>query len=93
MSTTPRTDAARVSAGEDVNAYVPTDFARTLERENNSLRNAQKACETCDGPTVERIKELERELAAERAAHTETARLLFETTAEEDLIRIKKEQP
>lgn len=43
--------------------FVQADFARQLERENQTFRAAQKACEDCDAPRVDRIAELERELA------------------------------
>lgn len=33
------------------------DFARTLERENNTFRAAQKACADCDAPTAEQFKQ------------------------------------
>src|SRR5688572_15674473 len=33
-----------------------------LEAENQTFRNAQKACEDCDAPTMERIAELEKAL-------------------------------
>jgi hypothetical protein len=69
MTPTPRTDAAEFPAhqatrchyGED--PLVDADFARQLERENQTFRAAQKACENCDAPRVDRIAELERELA------------------------------
>jgi hypothetical protein len=31
---------------------------RELEAENVTYRNAQKACETCDGPTIAEFKEM-----------------------------------
>jgi len=67
---TPRTDAAEFNRhsllSERPPQVVPADFARQLERENQTFRAAQKACEDCDAPRVDRIDELERELAAER---------------------------
>lgn len=68
MSDTPRTDAAEivqifVNHPELRTNRVPVEFARQLERENQTFRNAQKACEDCDAPRVDRIAELERELA------------------------------
>ena len=73
---TPRTDAntfnedGKRPTGEDGEILsVPADFARQLERENQTFRAAQKACEDCDAPRVDRIDELERELAAARATH------------------------
>ena len=67
MTPTPRTDAI-AHRGLGSVAYIAemTDFARQLERENHTFRAAQKACEDCDAPRVDRIAELERELAAER---------------------------
>ena len=35
------------------------DRITELEAENHTFRMAQKACETCDAPTMERIAELE----------------------------------
>jgi hypothetical protein len=70
---TPRTDEAQfhitISQNpDDAGVWlVDSDFARLLERENLTFRAAQKACEDCDAPRVDRIDELERELAAERA--------------------------
>ena len=65
MTPTPRTDAI-AHRGLGSVAYIAemTDFARQLERENQTFRAAQKACEDCDAPRVDRIAELERELAA-----------------------------
>ena len=34
-----------------------------LRAENETLRNAQKACEDCDGPTLEEVKQLRAENA------------------------------
>lgn len=64
---TPRTDAI-AHRGLGSVAYIAemTEFARELERENHAFRAAQKAREDCDAPRVDRIAELERELAAER---------------------------
>lgn len=63
---TPRTDAMMFQ-GE----FVQADFARQLERENQTFRAAQKACEDCDAPRVDRIAELEHELAdSEKVANT-----------------------
>ena len=67
MTPTPRTDAI-AHRGLGSVAYIAemTSFARQLERENQTFRAAQKACEDCDAPRVDSIAELERELAAER---------------------------
>ena len=64
MTPTPRTDAI-AHRGHGPTAYIAeiTDLARQLERENQTFRAAQKACEDCDAPRVDRIAELERELA------------------------------
>jgi hypothetical protein len=76
MTPTPRTDAAQfhitISQNpDDAGVWlVDADFARQLERENQTFRAAQKACEDCDAPRVDRIAELERELADQRA-HSE----------------------
>ena len=69
---TPRTDAQPwinryPEYHEGATRWVTTDFARQLERENQTFRAAQKACEDCDAPRVDRIAELERELAAKDA--------------------------
>ena len=76
MTPTPRTDAAEFPAYQATRCQfddplVYADFARQLERENQTFRAAQKACEDCDAPRVDRIAELERELADQRA-HSET---------------------
>jgi chromosome segregation ATPase len=83
MTPTPRTDAAwedalRLPGGGFTCkpnmtglAMEMSKFARQLERENQTFRAAQKACEDCDAPRVDRIAELERELADQRA-HSET---------------------
>lgn len=42
------------------------DRLEELELKNQIFRAAQKACEDCDAPRVDRIAELERDLAAER---------------------------
>ena len=75
MTPTPRTDAAwedalRLPGGGFTCkpnmtglAMEMSKFARQLERENQTFRAAQKACEDCDAPRVDRIAELERELA------------------------------
>ena len=67
---TPRTDKVAESidwTAGDYSGYVQMLLhARQLERENQTFRAAQKACEDCDAPRVDRIDELERELAAER---------------------------
>jgi hypothetical protein len=65
---TPRTDAI-AHRGYNESTYIAemTGLSRQLERENKTFRAAQKACEDCDAPRVDRIAELERELAAERA--------------------------
>lgn len=83
MTPTPRTDEEAeywldpAMSGE--HQIVPADFARQLERENQTFRAAQKACEDCDAPRVGRIAELERELATEReqlAANHEATKLM-----------------
>ena len=68
MTPTPRTDAAEIvqtfaNQPDLRTSRVPIEFARQLERENQTFRNAQKACEDCDAPRVDRIAQLERELA------------------------------
>lgn len=60
---TPRTDANGVSIDQMGCESVSANFARQPERENITLRNAQKICEDCDGPTMEKFKQLERELS------------------------------
>jgi hypothetical protein len=64
MTPTPRTDAI-AHRGLGSVAYIAemTNLARQLERENQTFRAAQKACEDCDAPRVDRIAELERDLA------------------------------
>jgi hypothetical protein len=47
--------------------HQAADRLEELELKNQIFRAAQKACEDCDAPRVDRIAELERELAAERA--------------------------
>jgi hypothetical protein len=66
MTPTPRTDAAETLWNDAGCHVVHADFARQLERENQTFRAAQKACEDCDAPRVDRIAELERELAEAR---------------------------
>jgi len=63
MNDTPRTDAI-AHRGYNESAYISemTGLSRQLERENQTFRAAQKACEDCDAPRVDRIAELEREL-------------------------------
>ena len=67
---TPRTDAAEILWNDTGFFVVPADLARQLERENQTFRAAQKACEDCDAPRVDRIAELERELA-DKDAHAD----------------------
>ena len=67
MTQTPRTDAMASTMFPDGSRWVQIEFARQLERENQTFRAAQKACEDCDAPRVDRIDELERELAAANA--------------------------
>ena len=69
MTPTPRTDAMASTMFPDGSRWVQIEFARQLERENQTFRAAQKACEDCDAPRVDRIDELERELAEARATH------------------------
>jgi hypothetical protein len=86
MTPTPRTDEAvdrfpqpGQPPGTQWPEIVPAEFARQLERENQTFRAAQKACEDCDAPRVDRIAELERELATEReqlTANHEATKLL-----------------
>jgi hypothetical protein len=64
---TPRTDE-RAHKWETGGEWCDAEFARQLERENQTFRNAQKACEYCDAPRVDRIAELERELTELRFA-------------------------
>ena len=79
MTPTPRTDERANSWESTDGQWVSADFARQLERENQTFRAAQKACEDCDAPRVDRIAELERELATEReqlAANHEATKLM-----------------
>lgn len=79
---TPRTD--KVAENIDWNAgdyggYVEMmTHARQLERENQTFRAAQKACEYCDAPRVDRIDELERELTTARDHNEDMRDLLRE---------------
>lgn len=41
-----------------------TQRIRKLEAENATFRNAQKACETCDAPTIAEFKEMKATLRA-----------------------------
>ena len=68
MNDTPRTDAI-AHRGYNESAYISemTGLSRQLERENQTFRAAQKACEDCDAPRVDRIAELERELQETRS--------------------------
>lgn len=50
---TPRTDEKCLGT---LISQVDANFARELERENISLRNAQKICGDCDAPTLEQYK-------------------------------------
>jgi hypothetical protein len=78
MTDTPRTNAiAHRNYNESAYIAEMTDLARQLERENQTFRAAQKACEDCDAPRVDRIAELERELAAERALADRLAGVLL----------------
>lgn len=77
MKPTPRTDAEAdrfPQPGQPPGAQwpeiVPAEFARQLERENLTFRAAQKACEDCDAPRVDRIHELERDLESCRVSET-----------------------
>ena len=79
MTPTPRTDERANSWESTDGQWVNAEFARQLERENQTFRAAQKACEDCDAPRVDRIAELERELAAasdQLAANHEATRLM-----------------
>ena len=79
MTPTPRTDERANNWEPTDGQWVSVDFARQLERENQTFRAAQKACEDCDAPRVDRIAELERELAAESdqlAANHEATKLM-----------------
>ena len=70
-------------------AMEMSKFARELELENQTFRAAQKACEDCDAPRVDRIEELERELEQERQdrkqADVDTIRALGERNDERAL--------
>ena len=66
---TPRTDANVAALTKAPDCYCEAEFARQLERENQTFRAAQKACDDCDAPRVDRIDELERELAEARDTH------------------------
>ena len=88
---TPRTDEAQFHITISQNTddagvwLVDSDFARLLERENLTFRAAQKACEDCDAPRVDRINELERELAtAKEAAASEFCRLNQDVTRQSE---------
>lgn len=67
MTPTPRTDAQwqsiTATSPWDAAAEQMRQHARQLERENQTFRAAQKACEDCDAPRVDRIAELESDLA------------------------------
>lgn len=55
-SKTPRVDAmVKLLHGSDSQPFL--DFARTLETENITLRNAQKACEFCDESYIEQLRQ------------------------------------
>jgi chromosome segregation ATPase len=86
---TPRTDKVAESidwTDGDYSGYVQMLLhARQLERENLTFRAAQKACEDCDAPRVDRIDELERELAtAKEAAAAEFCRLNQDVTRQSE---------
>lgn len=59
MSDTPRTDEhwTTLPNGSESALHQMQKFSRTLERENNTLRAAQKACADCDAPTSEQFKQ------------------------------------
>jgi uncharacterized small protein (DUF1192 family) len=84
MNDTPRTDAI-AHRGYNESAYISemTGLSRQLERENQTFRAAQKACEDCDAPRVDRIAELERELAVwkHEAKRLEAELAKFDETA------------
>ena len=86
---TPRTDAMETDMSSDTLTihckFVQADFARQLERENQTFRAAQKACEDCDAPRVDRIAELERELAEV------TQSLAFQTQLNREVIEREKQ--
>jgi hypothetical protein len=85
MNDTPRTDAI-AHRGYNESAYISemTGLSRQLERENKTFRAAQKACEDCDAPRVDRIAELERELAES------TESLAFQTQLNREVIELEK---
>jgi hypothetical protein len=85
MTPTPRTDAI-AHRGYNESAYISemTGLSRQLERENQTFRAAQKACEDCDAPRVDRIAELERELAES------TESLDFQTQLNREVIELEK---
>lgn len=60
---TPRTEAVINEYFEPCEPLLDavTILARTLERENVIFRNAQKACEDCDAPTIAQFKTLQSE--------------------------------
>lgn len=70
MSDTPRTDAVNDSMSKDIYDKMERlrSLARQLERElnealeqNKIFRNAQKACEDCDAPTMAEAAELRKD--------------------------------
>ena len=85
MTPTPRTDAI-AHRGYNESGYISemTGLSRQLERENQTFRAAQKACEDCDAPRVDRIAELERELAES------TESLDFQTQLNREVIELEK---
>ena len=85
MNDNPRTDAI-AHRGYNESAYIAemTGLSRQLEREDQTFRAAQKACEDCDAPRVDRIAELERELAES------TGSLAFQTQLNREVIELEK---
>jgi hypothetical protein len=85
MNDNPRTDAI-AHRGYNESAYIAemTGLSRQLERENQTFRAAQKACEDCDAPRVDRIAELERELAESAQS------LAFQTQLNREVIELEK---
>lgn len=85
-SQTPRTDAealkeiglSSISPGH----YVHADFARNLEAENVTLRNAQKACEFCNESYIEQLRQ---QLAAALKERDRMVAKIFQMYHETDL--------
>lgn len=79
MNNTPRTDAAIDAMSRDVSGFTEfVSFTRGLELENVTFRNAQKACEDCDAPTLAETKQLRADNAALREANARAAERIRE---------------